>query len=234
MRIAGIALATILLLAAAAGGAETIALDTAAEGLSVRVVDSNIEATVLEYELGSFSRESVEIDGETFYAIDLAGESPIMEKGSPKLPNICRSIVIPDDAEMAVRVVSSHYVEFPGIPVAPSKGILTRDTDPATVAYSFGSTYASDEWYPSGLAYSREPYIMRDVRGMVVVVNPFQYNPATHTLRVYDRVALEVTRIGPGTVNVLTHRPAIMNTEFRKIYERHFLNFDEVTRSRLR
>ena len=115
-----------------------MALGAAAERLSVRVVDSNSEATVLEYELGSFSREPVEIDGETFYTIDLAGESPIMEKGSPELPNICRSIVIPDDAEMAVRVVSSHYVEFPGIPVAPSKGILTRDIDPATVAYSFG------------------------------------------------------------------------------------------------
>jgi len=232
LRITGIALATILLLAAAAGGAETMALGAAAERLSVRVVDSNSEATVLEYELGSFSREPVEIDGETFYTIDLAGESPIMEKGSPELPNICRSIVIPDDAEMAVRVVSSHYVEFPGIPVAPSKGILTRDIDPATVAYSFGSAYASDEWYPSGLAYVREPYIMRDIRGLVVVVNPFQYNPATQTLRVYDRVTVEVTEIGPGRVNVLTHRPATMNTEFRKIYERHFLNFDEGTRSR--
>ncbi len=232
MRITGIALVTILLLAAAVSGAEIIALDTAAEGLSVRVVDSDVETTAIEYELGSFSSDPIEIDGETFHLIRLDGEGSILKRGFPELPNVCRSIVIPDDAEMAVRVVSSHYVEFPGVAVAPSKGVLTRNIDPATVAYSFGSTYASDEWYPADLAYTREPYIMRDVRGIVVVVNPIQYNPASQTLRVYDRVTVEVTAAGAGKVNVLTHRPATMNSEFRKIYERHFLNFDEGARSR--
>ena len=67
---------------------------------------------------------------------------------------------------------------------------------------------------------------MRDVRGMVVVVNPFQYNPATRTLRVYDRVTVEVAEVGPAKSNILTSRPATLNTEFRKIYERHFLNFE--------
>jgi len=232
LRITGIALATILLLAAAVSGAEIIALDTAADGLSVRVVDSNVETTTIEYELGSFSSDPIEIDGEEFHLIRLDGEGSILKRGFPELPNVCRSIVIPDDAEMAVRVVSSHYVEFPGVAVAPSKGVLTRNIDPATVAYSFGSTYASDEWYPADLAYTREPYIMRDVRGIVVVVNPIQYNPASQTLRVYDHVTVEVTAAGAGRVNVLTHRPAIMNSEFRKIYERHFLNFDEGARSR--
>jgi len=221
-----------LLLAAGVSGAETIALDTSAEGLSVRVVDSNVETTTIEYELGSFSGEAIEIDEEGFYRIHLDGESSILKRGFPELPNICRSIVIPDDGEMAVRVVSSHYTDVPDVAVAPSKGILTRNIDPATVAYSFDPMYGTDEWYPADLAYTREPYIMRDVRGLVVVVNPFQYNPATQTLRVYDHVTLEISKIGPGKVNVLTHRPATMNTEFRKIYERHFLNFDEGTRSR--
>jgi hypothetical protein len=221
-----------LLLAAAVSGAETIVLDAAAEGLSVRVVDSNIETTTIEYELGSFSSEPIAIDGEGFYRIHLEGESSILNRGFPELPNICRSIVIPDDGEMVVRVVSSHYTDVPDVAVAPSKGILTRNIDPATVAHSFDPIYGTDGWYPADLAYTREPYIMRDVRGLVVVVNPFQYNPATRTLRVYDSVTLEVSKTGPGKVNVLTHRPAAMNDEFRKIYERHFLNFDERTRSR--
>jgi len=232
LRITGIALATILLIVAAVSGAEIIALETAGEGLSVRVVDSNIETTTIEYELGSFTSDPIEIDGEIFHLIRLDGEGSILKRGFPELPNVCRSIVIPDDAEMVVRVVSSHYVEFPGVAVAPSKGVLTRNIDPATVAYSFGSTYASDEWYPADLAYTREPYIMRDVRGIVVVVNPIQYNPASQTLRVYDHVTVKVTAAGAGKVNVLTQRPATMNSEFRKIYERHFLNFDEGARSR--
>ncbi len=232
MRITGVALLTVFLLAAAVSGAETIVLDTAAEGLSVRVVDSNIETTVLEYELGSFSSEPIDIDGESFFSVGLGEESTTLERGFPQLPNICRSIVIPDDAQMAVRVLSSHFIEYPNFPVAPSKGSIPRNVDPATVAYAFDARYGSDEWYPEELAYARDPYVMRDMRGMVVVVNPLQYNPATRTLRVYDRVTVEVSRTGPGKVNVLTHRPATMNTEFRKIYERHFLNFDSVSLDR--
>ncbi|MFH1865617.1 MAG: C25 family cysteine peptidase [Candidatus Eisenbacteria bacterium] len=232
MRLTGIVLATILLLVAAAGGAETIALGTANDGLSVRVVDASGGTTVLEYQLGSFSREPVEIGGEVFHQIYLDGEGSILKRGFPGLPHVARSIVIPDDAEMAVRVVTSHYVEFPGVHVAPSKGVLTRNVDPATVAYSFDPIYEADRWYPSEIAYARDPYIMRDVRGMVVVVNPFQYNPATRTLRVYDRVTVEVTEAGPGKTNVLTSRPAALNAEFRKIYERHFLNFDEAAGTR--
>ncbi|MCK4512017.1 hypothetical protein KAW64_09770, partial [bacterium] len=81
-------------------------------------------------------------------------------------------------------------------------------------------------WYPSELAETRTPYIMRDVRGMVVVLNPFQYNPASRTLRVYDRVSVEVWATGPGSANVLSRRaPGGVTPEFADIYERHFLNF---------
>jgi len=206
--------------------AETVAVSEHPEIVSARIVESDIHRTVLEYSIGSFTKAPVDIDGETFYSIALADESPSMESGLPQLPNICRSIVIPDDAEMAVRVVSSHYIDYPSTPAAPSKGHITRDIDPATVAYSFDPFYGSGDWYPSDLAYARQPYIMRDVRGVVVVVNPFQYNAATQTLRVYDRVVVEVVAVGPGSVNVLTARPAVLNAEFRNIYERHFINFD--------
>ena len=206
--------------------AETVAVSSHPEIVSARIVESDVLRTVLEYDIGSFTKTPVDIDGETFYSIALAGESPSKEQGLPQLPNICRSIVIPDNAEMAMRVVSSHYIDYPNVPVAPSKGFITRDIDPSTVAYTFDSFYGSSEWYPSELAYARQPYIMRDVRGVVVVVNPFQYNPATRTLRVYDRVVVEVEQIGPGKVNVLTARPATLDAEFRKIYERQFLNFD--------
>jgi hypothetical protein len=145
---------------------------------------------------------------------------------------VARSIVVPDDAEMAVRVVSSHYVEFEGMKVAPSKGVMMRNVDPSTVPYSFGSVYETDGWYPADLAYTRAPYIMRDVRGVVVVVNPIRYNPATRTLRVYDSITLEVSKVGPAKANALIHRPAALNTEFRKIYERHFLNYDAISGSR--
>ncbi|MCK4511116.1 hypothetical protein KAW64_05215, partial [bacterium] len=226
MRKATLALVLVFLLPALVLAAETVAVSEHPEIVSARVVESDINRTVLEYDIGSFTKTPIDIDGETFYSIALADESPSMEQGLPQLPNICRSIVIPDDAEMVVRVVSSHYIDYPDTRAAPSKGHITRDVDPATVAYSFDPFYGSSEWYPSDLAYARQPYIMRDVRGLVVVVNPFQYNAATQTLRVYDRVVVEVVAVGSGGVNALTARPATLNAEFKSMYERHFLNFD--------
>jgi hypothetical protein len=232
LRLAGIVVASILIMLTAAGAAETVRLAETGGQLSVRVVESDVATTVLEYSIAAFTKEAVDVGGQSYFAIDLAGGAPILRRGLPEVPCVARSIVIPDDAEMAVRVVSSHYVDFTDVAVAPSKGVLTRNMDPATVPRTFDAVYESDSWYPERLVYAREPYIMRDVRGLTVIVNPIQYNPGTHTLRVYDSVTVEVSEVGPAKVNALTHRPASMNSEFRKIYERHFLNFASVAGTR--
>ena len=73
---------------------------------------------------------------------------------------------------------------------------------------------------------------MRDYRGLTVVVNPLQYNPATETLRVYDHIVVEVVETGGPGINPLTFRPEKMDAEFAKIYARHFVNFEQVTGGR--
>ncbi|MFH1865618.1 MAG: C25 family cysteine peptidase, partial [Candidatus Eisenbacteria bacterium] len=220
-----IALCLSLLMGTGATAREVVTLSDAADILAVELLEAGPDRTVIEYRLGSFSTDTVEIDGTVHNSVTLGGESRSLEKGFPDLPNVARSIVIPDDAEMSVRVLSSHYVEFTPFSVAPSRGEIERTLDPAAVPYEFDAFYGTDDWYPARLAEARDPYIMRDVRGMVVVLNAFQYNPASHTLRVYDRVTVEIERVGPGRVNVLTHRPPRgITPEFAAIYERHFLN----------
>lgn len=227
MRGRSLLLLAILLLPITPAAADVVTLDGSSEGLSVEIVESSPARTVIEYRLGSFERTSIGIDGSTYDMIRIDGESNILVRGLPQLPDVARSIVIPDDAEMELRVTHSHHVDLPGVRVAPSKGILTRDIDPATVEHTFDEFYETDSWYPDALAYAREPYILRDVRGTVVVFNPFQYNPALETLRVYDRVVLEMIPVGSGKTNVLERRPpGGVDEEFRQIYERHFLNYD--------
>ena len=221
------ALAVCVLTLPGAVGARVVQLQAGADRLSVELIESSPERTVIRYELGSFATAPVEVGGETWHTVDLGDESHILERGLPDLPNVCRSVAIPDDAEMSVRVVSSHYVEFHDIGVVPSKGSIERTLDPAAVAYEFSPFYSMDAWYPAELAYARDPYIMRDVRGMVVVVNPFRYNPAERVLRVYDSVVVEITRVRPGKINVLRRRPPTgLDREFARIYETHFLNYE--------
>ncbi len=203
------------------------AQDPTEQLVSVGVSEPAPDAIRLEYDLAGFEMSPVAIDGRTYQMVRLPKEGHFLDAGAPELPNVCRSVIIPDNAEMEARVVSATYRDFPDVDVVPSKGNLLRTVDPRSVAYNFGSSYATDAWYPEQLVSQREPYILRDFRGLVVELHPFQYNPVEHVLRVYDRVVVEVVPVGPGQINVIQRvaPPTSINAEFGKLYVDHFLNF---------
>ena len=168
---------------------------------SIDLISSETDHFVLEYNIGSFQREALQIDGQLFYSLSLENEPLSFDKGAPSLPFITRSLIIPDNALMQVTVIESDYVEFK-MPVLPSKGILLRTVDPATVPYTFSDIYSTDAFYPANLATLGEPYILRDFRGITVKVQPFQYNPVTGILRVYTNLVLEVHAMGIDNRNI--------------------------------
>ncbi|HRY98596.1 MAG TPA: C25 family cysteine peptidase, partial [Bacteroidales bacterium] len=127
-----------------------------------------------------------------------------------------------------VRVISKQYTDIPGILIAPSKGNLTRDIDPSTVAYVYGEPYQKGGFFPGSLASLREPYILRDVRGQALVVYPFQYDPLTHTLRVIHSMEVEIYSTGqPGYNTHTAPATSALSREFREVYRSHFLNYSD-------
>ena len=158
----------------------------AADPVRVEVETDDPGRTVLRFTFGAYDSAAVEIDGAVYHEISLPGEPAFLEPGAPALPHVNRSVIVPDDAAMAVRVLDAEFREI-HLSVAPSKGNLSRSVDPATVPYEFGPHYGRNAFFPGALAELHEPYVLRDHRGVVVQVNPFQYNPARQTLRVYSR-----------------------------------------------
>ena len=63
------------------------------------------------------------------------------------LHKYARSIVIPDDKQMSIKVLSTEFVDYENILIAPSKGNLNRNIDPADVAYAFGPVYQQDVFF---------------------------------------------------------------------------------------
>ncbi|UCF34333.1 MAG: hypothetical protein JSV78_03330, partial [Phycisphaerales bacterium] len=185
---------------------------------------------VVEYEPGAYTQETVLIDGEKYLEFAFAKESKLMDKGAPGLPRICRSFIIPDDAKMEVNVLDASFYEIHNVLVAPSKGIIYRNTNPQDVPYEFGEVYQVNGFYPAEIAVLRDAYIMRDYRGIVAQFHPMQYNPVSGTLRVYTYVKLEITQVGPGEINVF-HRPPQpkqLSLAFHELYLLHFLNYEEI------
>ena len=131
---------------------------------------------------------------------------PILDAGSPELPRMARSIIIPDLAHMELSVLESDFVEIEINNVMPSKGNLTRDIDPSTVPFTYGAPYKKDAWYPEQLAFLRDPYILRSFRGQAVVFQPIQYNPIKRLLRVYTHIKISIQEMGLSQINTLSIR----------------------------
>jgi len=210
------------------GPATTWAADGSVE---LRVLEDTGNRIVLSYRFGDFKERPVSIDGQSFVELDMGREALLKRVGEPALPHVCRSVLIPDDADMAVRVLESRYYEVPEVAVAPSKGFLLRSVNPDDVPYTFGDVYSADGFYPGTLAGLRDPHILRDCRGVVVEVFPFQWNPVSRTLRVYTELAIEVYQTGPGTVNVLERVAGRgPSRAFHQIYPYRFVNYREPER----
>ncbi len=198
----------------------------------ITLISSQITHSSVQFTLNGFWNEVVATDHGDAWHISLGNGISSLAEGAPDLPVFSASLVVPDKAHMEVHVVSSKYVEFTDVLIAPSKGNLTRDIDPSTVPYTFGTQYTKDVFYPRELAVVNEPYIVRDVRGQALHFQPFRYNPVTGVLRVYYDVTIEVVEEGVSSVNTFdrTGFPEKVNDEFQRIYQRQFLNYNASNR----
>lgn len=193
---------------------------------ATNLVATDASVTVVEFNLEGFNINPVTTSRGEAFSVNVDGATPLLEQGMPDLPKLSAALIIPDQAQMSARLISSRYIDYPFMEVAPSKGNFTRDIDPASVPYTYGKAYDRDEFFPANQVSLRDPYILRDFRGQTLVVNPFSYNPVTKTLRVYYEMTVEVYADGISSFNVLDRQsqPEKTDSEFQNVYARHFLN----------
>ncbi len=201
------------------------------EKAKITLLSSDIAISIVKFDLGGFIKNEVVTPNGNAFAITVENSSHILMQGAPDLAKLTTSIVIPDKGNTTVEVLSSKYTDYNNYDIAPSKGNLTRDIDPATVPYVYGSVYQKNEFFPGKLADLKEPFIIRDYRGQTIVVYPFQYNPVTKTLRVYSEITVKVTNNDKTNgVNefVRTSTPAKIDADYDNIYKTQFINFSNL------
>ena len=149
--------------------------------------------------------------------------------GEPNLPMIAVPVIIGDRALMHIEVAESEFTDYENIEVAPSKGDFPRSIDPEDVPYTYGECYNQDAFFPAQIASLDEPYIHRDVRGQNMMIVPFQYNPVTKVLRVYNRLTLSMVKDGDDNRNIIENRMRSfsLDPEFKAMYENRYINYAE-------
>ena len=192
-------------------------------------IDVKQEGEIIEitYEINDYTEKTINIHDTEYKIITIGKESNLLLKGQPDLPNICRSIIIPDNTKMKIDITNTQYQEIKNTQIAPSKGNLLRNTNPETIPYEFSETYQKDTYYPEKIATLREPYILRDYRAQVIEIYPIQYNPIQKTIRIYNQIQIKITPDGTDDKNTIQRDslPEKIDTNYKQIYQRKFINY---------
>ena len=198
---------------------------------TTKLVSSTEDKTVVQVKLNGFTTTRVATPNGDQFIVNAPEMATMLEAGSPNLPTLPIPVLIGDRAEMTVNVIDAQYTDYPNIDIAPSKGNISRQINPDDVPYTYGAMYQQDAFWPAAQAYLETPYILRDFRGQNIMVQPFAYNPMSHTLRVYESLTIEMKKISDNGENQKVSRKS--NTvktspEFKASYSRRFINFGEV------
>ncbi len=197
-----------------------------------QVISSDIQTTVIEFNTENFNLVPVSTPEGIMHLARLENGASFLKKGAPDLHKISRSIIIPDNAEMGIEILSSKFIDYDNISIAPSKGNISRLVNPDSLPYEFGAEYSQDSFFPSTLAELQNPYILRSLRGQAVDFHPIQYNPIQKVLRVYSKITVKVSSTGDGGGNMLSRKVGkqLIAREYKNIYNEHFINFRDDTR----
>ncbi|MCU0370616.1 MAG: C25 family cysteine peptidase, partial [Bacteroidales bacterium] len=197
----------------------------------INLIYSDIETSRVEITTHGFWKENIRAvpGGYNEIKASVMNSSPLLIKGAPDLEKLTVSLAIPDSARMEVIVTGEEFTDMEDIRIIPSKGNLTRDVNPGDIPYEYGSEYETDAFFPGVITELRTPHIIRDVRGQVMVIYPFRYNPVRKTLRVYTRLVIEMRVAGQDGENKMTEMREDDSRvrAFEGIYERNFINYQE-------
>lgn len=210
---------------------EWIALDDlSATAPKISLTANTVDETTVNFSLGGYYQTAVTTPEGQQYIISAPKMASRLEEGAPDLPLYAIPVLIDDEAAMELRIDDAKFIELSGIAIAPSKGNLSRETDPTTVPYRYGAAYTQNQFYPTLQAELDAPYILRDCRGQNILVSPFAYNPISQTLRVYTELRLTLHKTGEKGDNMkLSRKTGVWKRapETQALYAERFVNYKE-------
>ena len=112
--------------------------------------------------------------------------------GEPNLPAFSRFVAVPNGATARVETGYRSMTIVQNVDLLPAAPIKF-DTDDSPNTYEKDlSIYNTDTFFPAQPVTLSEPFSMRGVHTVAVTVTPYQYNPVTKELRVYDDLQFDI------------------------------------------
>lgn len=113
-------------------------------------------------------------------------------EGEPNLPSFSRFVAIPNGANAHIEMGYRSMTTIANVDLLPAAPIKF-DTDDSPNTYEKNlSIYNRNAFFPEQPVTISEPFSLRGVQTVAITVAPYQYNPVTKELRVYDDMQFDV------------------------------------------
>lgn len=147
----------------------------------------NVSAVTLE----EANREGLEGQFITLSGIHIANTA-----GAPNLPSGSTFVAIPNGSTPSIRIASAKTKTLHNVNLIPAPEPQLDNDDSPAVYQKDMDIYGRNAYYPAMPYQMSEPMTIRGVQLVEVGVMPFQYNPVTKELVVYEDLELELTTEG--------------------------------------
>jgi len=193
-----------------------------AQNVNFTLLSSSQNEAVVRVDFGTYHTETVTVDGTEMQTLHMESAYPVLKQGSPELLQTAFSLIVPEGSQPTVEVTDAQFTEVANFALAPSKGKLYRNIDPATIPYTKNTNYQSTNYLLGSAVAVGEEYQLRDFHGMNFKVYPFDYNPSAQMLKVYSSVTVKVRFNSGRSVSA----PVKNNRTFDAVYANQFLNYN--------
>lgn len=193
-----------------------------AQNVQYTLLSSSSEGVCVKVSFPDYDLNTVQINGEVMQKLHMQDAYPLLKAGFPELLSSAVSVIIPEGSRPTAEILSTDFQIVNQVNLAPSKGKLYRNVDPATVPSHKGAAYQEDSFLLEDSVALGAPYLLRDFYGVAVQVFPFAYNPVRQTLKVYKTITFKINFNSRQAVK----QPQKIVKPFDAVYADHFLNYN--------
>lgn len=206
--------------------AQTMKLQNSAGHEGFRVGRMDVSKVEVSFSANQFAFEDREVVGGTIMkGISYPGSFLPNEAGYPDLPGLSKFVAIPNGSTPVVNIISMDQQIYNNIDIAPAP-IIPLVTNDAPIQYERNvSAYTQNAFYPDAPVKILSTTTLRGVEVAQLGITPFQYNPVTRQLIVYNNIKVEVSFSGgSGQFG----RPAYRSRYWEPILQDMLLNYQQL------
>ncbi|MGD8500505.1 MAG: C25 family peptidase propeptide domain-containing protein, partial [Phycisphaerales bacterium] len=188
----------------------------------VKLKASDNTGIAVDSDIPGMHSVNVTVGEEVYQKLNIPYAARTAEVGKPQVPVIRRYLEIPYDANyLTVEILYSDPAILAGYNVYPAQPDMEKPESPKLVIDK--KTYATDAFYPSDIAVTGEPVIMRGHKIISVILCPVRHNPVSRQLQVYSKIEVRVNYEHPAQIEGIEER--LESEAFESLCEAFILNY---------